>query len=239
MPVLARSGSTWIHCSSPVSLANVLMSACSTVRQLLTPRSVPRRSCKPCRPSRTNGPVAVDSVMSSLLSARGSQEHSGVISRAESSTGRSGTGPVGAGFLSSGSGRSSESDARTDPRRRTAVRSGFAPPGDLERLVAGAVPLVDAVGPDPSFDDAGPPQVGDVRESLVDRQLTLVGQDCAGHQLVGERADGAWAVLDRPPDPLQPPHLVPHDRLDPADRIAERPAVTRVDELRSPIPDHL
>jgi hypothetical protein len=44
-----------------------------------------------------------------------------------------------------------------------------------------------------------------------------VGQDCAGHQLVGERADGARAVLDRPPDPLQPPHLVPHDRLDPTD----------------------
>ena len=26
MPVLARSGSTWIHCSSPVSLAKVVMS---------------------------------------------------------------------------------------------------------------------------------------------------------------------------------------------------------------------
>ena len=37
----ARSGSTWIHCSSPVSSAKVSMSSCSTVCQLLTPSSWP------------------------------------------------------------------------------------------------------------------------------------------------------------------------------------------------------
>ena len=52
----ARSGSTWIHCSSPVSFAKVLMSSCTTVFQSLTPNFCPTWASSPSRPVMTTGP---------------------------------------------------------------------------------------------------------------------------------------------------------------------------------------
>jgi hypothetical protein len=40
-PLAARSTSMWIHCSSPVAVANMSTSDCRTSRQPLTPRGRP------------------------------------------------------------------------------------------------------------------------------------------------------------------------------------------------------
>jgi len=55
-PSSARSGSTWIHCSSRVTSANSLILDWSTVSQSLVPRWVPTMARRSSMPTITRGP---------------------------------------------------------------------------------------------------------------------------------------------------------------------------------------
>src|SRR6478752_1655164 len=62
--VLARSRSTWIHCSSQVASANLLMRSCVTSIQSLTPTSVPTAALSSSNPLSTR--MSVDPPWSEL-----------------------------------------------------------------------------------------------------------------------------------------------------------------------------
>ena len=109
--------------------------------------------------------------------------------------------------------------------RRVSAGQGVGERGDVQRRVRGGVPLVDAVRPGPPLHDAGPAQVGHVRQRLVDRELALVREDRLGDEQVGELDDRARLLADRPADLLQAPHLGAQDRLDASQRVGEGRAV--------------